>query len=266
MCNFIQTVKNSCISCCKKMASTRKIGRVIFVSVVFLLLALLLSGNCKLAFAIATIVSLFYLSVVWLFRKMGERLLVLMPEIVQSAAEEAVTTLAEIGRKIMDSDEIKQNRAEAEQEASAAKAAHEQICHIEKRVEVLYSLLKDTILPEMGYSFSDEEDKLEAYEWVACDILAKEIPAGIISLKISNRLNEKGIKTFADLVLCSESDILCIPDLGPSSVERIKQLLDVMGLHLQMMLKKENDVWYYHRDTIDFKDNDNDDINEISEE
>ena len=236
MCCNLKEMKHLFIARFNRKPITKRISGILCWSIGLIATALLLSGHCLWAFAFVTLVALAYLAIVLACKKIEE---VNIHSMVDNCTYAAQRTVDIMLARIKDMAESDVARKEMEKD-NCCQAA---IMNTMNAVNEMNGILKDHILPELGIYISETEE-----DWVRCDVLGREIPHGLISLRISNRLSDEGINTFADLVRCSENEILYIPDFGSSSLERIKQLLSLMGLHLKMTIKKEDDIWYFRRE------------------
>lgn len=221
------------MACFTRKPLARRIANTLCWSLGLIIGALLLSGHFVLAFMLTTAIAIGYLCMMMLYKKMEAISVNTIESTSVYTAKRTVNNVIEALKSLLE-ERNKDERIDEIQDMVNS------ICH---KVSTMNDVLNDHILPEMGIYLSDVDE--EDGNWVRCDALGREIPYGLISLRISNRLNDEGIRNFADLVRCSEKEILYIPDFGPSSLERIKQLLSLMGLRLKMTIKKEDDVWYY---------------------
>ena len=233
MYNIFKSMKQFYMARFTRKPLARRITNTLCWSLGLIMAALLLSGHFALAFVLATTIALGYLSMMMLCKKMEAISANTIGSTSVYTAKRTVDNVIEALKALL---EERNNDESIEKIHDIAESTN-------IKVSAMNDVLNEHILPEMGIYLSDKDE--EDGNWIRCDVLGREIPYGLISLRISNRLNDEGIKTFADLVRCSEKEILYIPDFGPSSLERIKQLLSLMGLHLKMNIKKDDGVWYY---------------------
>lgn len=250
MCNFFNRMKYAFISRFNRKPILSRVTGILCWSLVLILSALMLGGHFVLAAVFASLVALVYLSVVFVYKKVEEANARCMADNCTYTAHRTVGILLDRFKEMAQSDLVKEEQETHEACISAVLNTHQAIDKMHEVLDNLHvrlseqvSMLKDFVLPELGIYVSDTKE-----DWVQCDALGREIPYGLISVRISNRLKSVGINTFAQLVQCSENVILCIPDFGPSSLERVKQLLTLMGLHLDMVIKQEDGIWYYKRE------------------
>lgn len=253
MCYLFNRMKKLFIIRFNRKPVVQRVTGILRWSIVLILSALLLGGHYLLSAVFATLVALIFLSIVLVCKKVEETNIHSMVDNCTYAAQRTVDIMMGRIKDMAQSDSAKKEQESYEACRSAILCTQKVVVGMENvldtvqaRLEEQNSMLKDYVLPELGIFISDSED-----EWVQCDVLGHEIPYGLISLRISNRLRSVGINTFADLVPCNDHDILCIPDFGPSSLERVKQLLSLMGLHLGMTIKNEDGIWYYKREEPD---------------
>lgn len=253
MCYNIQKMKQAFLARFNSKPLKIRISCLLCWSLGLILAALLLSGFFALAFAFASLAALAYLSIMLACCKIEETTSRCMEDNCSYTASRTVDIMLERFKEIAESDASKQIVKENDICREAIKDSNLRVCEIQETLDDIYlhvartdRALTDNVLPELGICIEETEDA-----WIPCDVLDREIPYGLISLRISNRLNDEGIKTFADLVRCSDNDILHIPDFGPSALERIKQLLSLMNLHLKMTIKQEDGIWYYRREVSD---------------
>lgn len=250
MCCKLKKMKRRFILRFNRKPVTKRITGILCWSIGLITIALLLSGHFLWALAFVTLVTLAYLAILLVCKKIEEMNIHGMVDNCTYAAHRTVDIMLERIRNMAESSEARHAQEVNAYCQSAIIQTNETLDEMEetldclcRRVDDMNTILKDHVLPEMGIYISETDE-----DWVQCDVLGQKIPYGLISLRISNRLRDEGINTFADLVRCSENEILYIPDFGPSSLERIKQLLSLMGLHLNMTIKREDDVWYYKRE------------------
>ena len=250
MCYNLKKMKRLFIARFNRKPVTKRISCILCWSIGLITTALMLSGQFLCAFAFVTLIALAYLAIVLACKKIEELNIHSMVNNCTYAAHRTVDIMLSRIKDMAESDVARNEmekdnccRAAIMNTMNAVDAMQDTMDNLYGRVDEMNTILKDHVLPELGIYISDADE-----DWVRCDVLGREIPYGLISLRISNRLSDEGIITFADLVRCSENEILYIPDFGPSSLERIKQLLSLMGLHLKMTIKKEDDVWYYKRE------------------
>lgn len=253
MCDLFNRMKKLFIIRFNRKPVVQRVTGILRWSIVLILSALLLGGHYLLAAVFATLVALIFLSIVLVCKKVEETNIHSMVDNCTYAAQRTVDIMMGRIKDMAQSDSAKKEQESYEACRSAILCTQKVVVGMENvldtvqaRLEEQNSMLKDYVLPELGIFISDSED-----EWVQCDVLGSDIPYGLISLRISNRLRSVGINTFADLVLCNDHDVLSIPDFGPSSLERVKQLLSLMGLHLGMTIKNEDGIWYYKREEPD---------------
>lgn len=253
MCNFFNRMKNAFIARFNSKPLLTRVTGILCWSLALIISALLLGGHFILAAVFVTLVALFYLSIVFVCKKVEEANARCMADNCTYTAHRTVGILIERIKDMAQSELAGEELKEYDDCQSAimetrrlAEGMQGKIDRMEVCLNEQDSMLKNHVLPELGIYISDTAD-----EWAQCDILGREIPYGLISVRISNRLKSVGINTFADLVQCSDNLILSIPDFGPSSLERIKQLLALMGLHLDMVIKQEDGIWYYRRDNAE---------------
>ena len=258
MCNFFKRMKSAFIVRFNRKPILSRVTGILCWSFVLVLSALMLGGHFVLAAAFASLVALFYLAVVFVCKKVEEANARCMADNCTYTAHRTVGILLDRFKDLAQSEQAKEEQESCEACRSAILNARKTVDKMHEMLDNLHvhlckqvSMLKDFVLPELGIYVSDTKD-----DWVQCDALGSEIPYGLISVRISNRLKSVGINTFAELVQCSESVILCIPDFGSSSLERVKQLLDLMGLHLDMVIKQEDGIWYYKREDAECIDTD----------
>ena len=247
MCCKFKNMKQAFIARFNRKPLTRRISGILCWSVGLITAALILSGCFLTAFAFVSLIAFAYLALVLACKKIEEQNIRCMVNNCTFAAHRTVDIMLERIGKMSESDIARKEmekdnycRAAIMNTMNAIDNMQETMDNLYEHVDEMNGILKDHVFPELGIYISETDE-----DWVRCDVLGREIPYGLISLRISNRLNDEGINTFADLVRCSENEILYIPDFGPSSLERIKQLLSLMGLHLKMTIKKEDDIWYY---------------------
>lgn len=250
MCCKLKKMKRIFIARFNRKPVTKRISSILCWSIGLITTAILLSGHFLCAFGFMTLVAIAYLAIVLVCKKIEELNIHSMVNNCTYAANRTVDIMLTRFKDIADSDVARKEmekdnccRAAIMNTMNAVDDMQDTMDNLYGRVDEMNTILKDHVLPELGIYISDVNEN-----WVRCDVLGREIPYGLISLRISNRLSDEGIITFADLVRCSENEILYIPDFGPSSLERVKQLLSLMGLHLKMTIKKENDIWYYKRE------------------
>lgn len=253
MCDLFNRMKKLFIIRFNRKPVVQRVTGILRWSIVLILSALLLGGHYLLSAVFATLVALIFLSIVLVCKKVEETNIHSMVDNCTYAAQRTVDIMMGRIKDMAQSDSAKKEQESYEACRSAILCTQKVVVGMENvldtvqaRLEEQNSMLKDYVLPELGIFISDSED-----EWVQCDVLGSDIPYGLISLRISNRLRSVGINTFAELVPYNDHDILRIPDFGPSSLERVKQLLSLMGLHLGMTIKNEDGIWYYKREEPD---------------
>ena len=249
MCDLFNRMKKLFIIRFNRKPVIQRVTGILRWSIVLILSALLLGGHYLLSAVFATLVAIIFLSIVLVCKKVEETNIHSMVDNCTYAAQRTVDIMMGRIKDMVQSDSAKKEQESYEACRSAILCTQKVVVEMENvldtvqaRLEEQNTMLKDYVLPELGIFISDSED-----EWVQCDVLGSDIPYGLISLRISNRLRSVGINTFADLVPCNDHDVLSIPDFGPSSLERVKQLLSLMGLHLGMTIKNEDGIWYYKR-------------------
>lgn len=250
MYSLFKKMKKAFIDRFKRKPLIIRIKGILCWSLTLILSALILGGHFLLAAVFATLIALVYMAIVLACKEVEETNLSSMVDNCSYAAHRTVEIMLERVKEMAQSEQAMKELEDYDSCRSAVMATHQRVAEIQEDLRNVQlclcdqnSMLKDYVLPELGIYFSDEED-----DWVQCDVLDRKIPYGLISLRISNRLRDAGINTFADLVSRSENEILCLPDFGPSSVERVKQLLSLMDLHLKMTIKNEDGIWYYRRE------------------
>lgn len=82
----------------------------------------------------------------------------------------------------------------------------------------------------------EEEEEISAEEQAMYEKLRLPISELELSVRSANCLKEANIKTIADLVKKSESELLSFRNFGKKSLSEINDLLKVMGLHLGMKI------------------------------
>ena len=250
MCNFFKKVKNLFIERFNRKPVILRIKGILCWSLTLIFSALLLGGHFLLAAVFATLVALIYLAIVLACKKVEETNISSMVDNCNYAAHRTVDVMLARIKEMAQSEQAMKELEDYDSCRSAIMETRqlldvmqEDLDNVQLSLSEQSSMMKDYVLPELGIYISDEKDA-----WVQCDALGREIPYGLISLRISNRLKDAGIDTFADLVSRSDNEILYLPDFGPSSLERVKQLLSLMGLHLKMTIKEEDGFWYYTRE------------------
>ena len=80
----------------------------------------------------------------------------------------------------------------------------------------------------------EEEEEVSAEEAILYEKLRLPISELELSVRSANCLKEANIKTIAELVKKTESDLLGFRNFGKKSLSEIGEILKVMGLHLGM--------------------------------
>ena len=207
------------------------IATILVTVVILILLPLVLNGKFILALLLLAACSFLYLAISYLFEKLCETLPDRTTSKTQFYLDVATRKITEQINSKDTSDDLQKVQRKVEE--------------MDEKLDSLNNVLIQYLLPELGICVEEDE---EGSAWVQCDTLARDVPFHIFSNKVACRFMTENIQTFADLVSCQEKDLLNLPDLGTLTIERIKQLLAVVGLRLEMTVKEEDGIWYYLRE------------------